>query len=69
MDKYGIDISQDYIIKTAQMIYKHIDQGVSLNLYINSNYSMRQILDLYIKAYEAGIKSIHFLRLKEATYE
>lgn len=65
----AFDISQDYIIKTAQMIYKHIDQGISLNLYINSNYSMRQILDLYIKAYEAGIKSIHFLRLKEATYE
>ena len=39
---------------------RHIDQGQSFNLYITTDYTMRQIMNLYITAYKCGVKSIYY---------
>ena len=43
---------------------RHIDQGQSFNLYITTDYTMRQIMNLYITAYKCGVKSIYYVRSK-----
>ena len=43
---------------------RHIDQGQSFNLYITNNYTMRQIMNLYIEACKCGAKSIYYVRSK-----
>ena len=42
-------------------VYKrqHIDQAQSMNLYITNDYSMRQVLRLYLEAWRAGVKTIY----------
>lgn len=67
--KDAYEINSEYLIKVNQVINRFIDQGITLNLYINNSYSMRQILDLYIKAYEANLKSVYFVRMKSLNYD
>ncbi|MDU5237529.1 MAG: hypothetical protein E6192_08290, partial [Finegoldia magna] len=47
----------------------HIDQGQSVNIYITTDYTMRTILNIYIRAWEKGIKSIYYVRSKSLEVE
>lgn len=67
--KDAYEINSEYLIKVHQVLSRFIDQGITLNLFINNSYTMRQILDLYIKAYEANLKSVYFVRLKSFNYD
>ncbi|WP_040213953.1 ribonucleoside-diphosphate reductase subunit alpha [Clostridium polynesiense] len=62
--KSAYDINQHFSIKANAARQKHIDQSQSFNLYITTDYTMRQILNLYIDAWKSGIKSIYYLRSK-----
>jgi len=62
-------IQQIWSIKAAGIRQRHIDQGQSLNLYITTDLSMRQILDLYINAWEKGVKTIYYVRSKSLEVE
>lgn len=62
-------IDQEWTIKAGGIRSRHIDQASSMNLYISTDFSMRQILDLYIHAYEQGIKSIYYIRSKSLEVE
>lgn len=62
--KAAHEIDQTWSIKAAGIRQRHIDQSQSVNLYITNDYSMRQILELYIKAWEAGVKTIYYVRSK-----
>jgi len=57
-------IDQSWSVRAAAIRQKHIDQGQSFNLYITTEHSMRQILDLYLLAWESGIKTIYYVRSK-----
>lgn len=59
---YNID--QAWLVKMNGVRQRHIDQGQSFNLYINANYTMRAIMNLYIDAYKNGVKSIYYVRSK-----
>lgn len=59
---YNID--QKWCIEMNGVRQRHIDQGQSFNLYITTNYTMRQIMNLYIDACKAGVKSIYYVRSK-----
>ncbi|MDU7299200.1 MAG: hypothetical protein E7L43_05515, partial [Finegoldia magna] len=48
---------------------RHIDQGQSVNIYITTDYTMRTILNIYIRAWEKGIKSIYYVRSKSLEVE
>lgn len=62
---YNID--QRLCIQVNGIRQRHIDQGQSFNLYITTDYTMRQIMDLYIEACKCGVKSIYYVRSKSLT--
>ncbi|MGL4772829.1 MAG: ribonucleoside-diphosphate reductase subunit alpha [Clostridium sp.] len=62
---YNID--QKWCVEVNGVRQRHIDQGQSFNLYITTNYTMRQIMNLYITACKAGVKSIYYVRSKSLT--
>ena len=57
---YNID--QGWSVQMNGIRQRHIDQGQSFNLYITNNYTMRQIMNLYIEACKCGVKSIYYVR-------
>jgi len=59
---YNID--QNWCVKINGIRQRHIDQGQSFNLYITTDYTMRQIMNLYITACKCGVKSIYYVRSK-----
>jgi len=59
---YNID--QKWTVKLNGIRQRHIDQGQSFNLYIDTRYTMRQIMNLYIEACKNGVKSIYYVRSK-----
>ena len=59
---YNID--QIWCVQMNGVRQRHIDQGQSFNIYITTNYTMRQIMNLYIDACKAGVKSIYYVRSK-----
>ncbi|WP_294370916.1 ribonucleoside-diphosphate reductase subunit alpha [uncultured Clostridium sp.] len=59
---YNID--QKWSVQMNGIRQRHIDQGQSFNLYITTNYTMRQIMNLYIEACKCGVKSIYYVRSK-----
>ncbi len=60
---------QSYSVKAAGVRQRHIDQSQSLNLYITNDYSLRQVLDLYLQAWEAGVKTVYYVRSKALEVE
>lgn len=58
------NIEQSWSVKMNGIRQRHIDQGQSFNLYITNNYTMRQIMNLYIEACKSGVKSIYYVRSK-----
>ena len=72
MDNYwyynsAYNIDQEWCVKINGIRQRHIDQGQSFNLYITTNYTMRQIMNLYIAACENKVKSIYYVRSKSLT--
>ncbi len=62
-------LDQQWVVKAAGVRQRHIDQSQSLNLYITNDYTFRKVLDLYVKAWEAGVKSIYYIRSKSLEVE
>ena len=62
-------IDQTWTVKASGVRQRHIDQAQSLNLYITNDYTFRQILDLYVLAWEQGVKTIYYFRSKALEVE
>ncbi len=56
------EINQHAIIKQAGQRQRWIDQGQSVNLFFSSNASAKYIHEVHIAAWEAGLKSLYYLR-------
>ena len=56
-------------MRAAGIRQRHIDQAQSVNLYITNNYTMRQLLDLYLLAWQSGVKTIYYVRSKSLEVE
>ncbi|MGC8735102.1 MAG: ribonucleoside-diphosphate reductase subunit alpha, partial [bacterium] len=66
--KSAFNIDQEWILKAAAVRQKWIDQGQSLNLFINpANIDGPTLSNLYIKAWELGLKTVYYLRSRSAT--
>ena len=48
---------------------RHIDQAQSMNLYITNDYTFRRILDLYLMAWELGVKTVYYIRSRSLEVE
>lgn len=62
-------IDQKWSVRAGGMRQRHIDQAQSMNLYITQDYTMRQILDLYLLAWQCGVKTIYYVRSKSLEVE
>lgn len=62
-------VDQKWSVRAAGARQRHIDQSQSLNLYITDEYTLRQVLDLYILAHEAGVKTVYYVRSKALEVE
>lgn len=63
------EVNQIWSVRAAGVRQRHVDQAQSVNLYITHDYSMRQILELYIKAWENEVKTIYYVRSKSLEVE
>lgn len=57
-------INHEWTIKACGVRSRHVDQAQSLNLYITNDYTFRNILDLYIMAWENEVKTLYYIRSK-----
>lgn len=57
-------INQDWSIDACGIRQRHIDQAQSFNLYITPDLKAIDILNMYIKSWEKGIKTIYYIRNK-----
>lgn len=57
-------IDQRWSVRAAGIRQRHVDQAQSMNLYITNDYTLRQVLELYILAWEKGVKTIYYVRSK-----
>ena len=62
-------IDQRWSVRAAGVRQRHIDQAQSVNLYITNEYTLRQLMNLYIEAWRAGVKSIYYVRSKSLEVE
>lgn len=62
-------IDQEWTVKAAGIRQRHIDQAQSVNLYITNDFSLRQVLNLYVGAWKAGMKTIYYVRSKALEVE
>jgi len=64
--KSAFDIDFHTLIEAAAARQKWIDMGQSLNLY-NKHESLKYLNDMYLYAWEKGLKTTYYLRSKAAT--
>ncbi len=62
-------IDQTWSIRASGVRQRHVDQAQSMNIYITNDYSFRQILDLYLLAWEQGVKTLYYIRSKSLEVE
>lgn len=67
--KSAYTIDQVYTVRAAGVRQRHIDQAQSVNLYITNDYTMRQLLNLYILAWEQGVKTLYYVRSRSLEVE
>jgi len=64
--KTAFDVDHQILIDAAAERQKWIDMGQSLNLY-NKSSSLKYLNDMYMYAWEKGLKTTYYLRSKAAT--
>jgi ribonucleoside-diphosphate reductase alpha chain len=56
------EINQHAVIKQAAQRQRWVDQGQSVNLFFASNSNPKYVHEVHIAAWEAGLKSLYYLR-------
>ncbi len=67
--KGAYQLNQQWSVRASGIRQRHIDQAQSMNLYITNDYTMRQVLDLYLLAWRCGVKTIYYVRSKSLEVE
>lgn len=62
-------IDQTWSVRAGGIRQRHVDQAMSMNLYITNDYTFRKILNLYILAWESGVKTLYYVRSKSLEVE
>ena len=62
-------IDQTWTVRAAGVRQRHIDQAQSVNLYITNEFTLRQVLALYLNAWKEGMKTIYYVRSKALEVE
>ncbi|MBU3806733.1 MAG: ribonucleoside-diphosphate reductase subunit alpha [Candidatus Fournierella pullistercoris] len=67
--KNAHQMDQSWSVRAAGVRQRHIDQAQSMNFYITNDFTMRQVLDLYLLAWEKGVKTVYYVRSKSLEVE
>lgn len=67
--KNAHQIDQTWSVRACGVRQRHIDQAQSMNLYITNEYTFRKVLNLYLLAWEKGVKTIYYIRSKSLEVE
>ena len=62
-------IDQHWSIRQNEARQRHIDQSISFNLYVQNNVQAKELLDLHLHAWKAGLKTSYYLRSTSTTLE
>ena len=62
-------IDQTWSVRACGVRQRHIDQAQSMNLYITNEYTFRNVLDLYLLAWECGVKTVYYIRSRSLEVE
>ena len=62
-------IDQTWSIRACGIRQRYIDQAQSMNLYITNEYTFRKVLNLYLLAWEEGVKTLYYIRSKSLEVE
>ncbi|WP_400241626.1 ribonucleoside-diphosphate reductase subunit alpha [Niallia sp. JL1B1071] len=62
-------IDQHWSIKQTAKRQKHIDQGISFNLYVQNTIKAKELLDLHVAAWKNGLKTTYYLRSTSSEVE
>lgn len=62
-------IDQSWSIRACAVRQRHIDQSQSFNLYITPQTKAAEIAQMYIQAWEAGVKTLYYTRSRSAEVE
>lgn len=55
-------IDQHWTLKQNAARQRHIDQGISLNLYVQNNIKAKELLELHLDAWKSGLKTTYYVR-------
>lgn len=60
--KSAFNIDQMKLIDLMSVIQEHVDQGISIILYVNSDVTTRELARYYVYAHYKGLKSLYYTR-------
>ena len=63
------DINQYKIIDSYAVAQKHVDQAISMTLYIKDTWNTEELAKLYVYAWLKGIKSVYYVRQRMQTID
>jgi ribonucleoside-diphosphate reductase alpha chain len=55
-------IDQHWSLKQNAARQRHIDQGISLNFYVQNTIKAKELLDLHMNAWKSGLKTTYYVR-------
>ncbi|WP_430788748.1 ribonucleoside-diphosphate reductase subunit alpha [Virgibacillus flavescens] len=55
-------IDQKWSVAQNAVRQKHIDQGISFNIYVPNGVQARELLDIHVQAWKSGFKTTYYLR-------
>ncbi len=60
--KSAYDIDQKWSIRQNAARQRHVDQSISFNLYVRNTVKAKELLDLHLSAWNAGLKTTYYVR-------
>jgi ribonucleoside-diphosphate reductase alpha chain len=67
--KEAYDIDPFHMIDLYAAAQRHVDQGISMTLYVTDQWTTEQLARLYIYAWMKGIKTVYYVRQRLQTIE
>ncbi|WP_100406212.1 ribonucleoside-diphosphate reductase subunit alpha [Bacillus solitudinis] len=62
-------IDQQWSIKQNGRRQRHVDQGISFNIYVPNNVKAKELLDLHVLAWKEGLKTTYYVRSTSTSME
>jgi ribonucleoside-diphosphate reductase alpha chain len=65
--KTAYKVDQHWSVEQNEKRQRHIDQGISFNLYVRNDIKAKELLDLHLDAWKSGLKTTYYVRSTSET--